>query len=81
VTTKERRQQWLIKKGFIKKTNKPTSFKKTEGGIVYEYPTSIANLFCGWSAQRRNNSQDYRFEDFYKQLPYDKKALIIQTTI
>jgi hypothetical protein len=79
VNAKLRAKQYAVKHGLIAK--KPATFKKTEFGQVYEYSTSIANLFCGWSAQRRDNNQDYSFREFYEQLPEEKKAAVAVTIL
>jgi hypothetical protein len=56
-------------------------FKKTEEGICYAFPGSIAKLFGSWSGHQRKIKEDYSFARFYNQLAPDQQKQITTTQI
>ena len=80
MTVKERRMKWYkqnrerVNPGSIK----PSSYRRTEGSIRYEYSNAVANAFSGWSTPVRDSGREPFFKDFYNQLqPHHQQEITI----
>ena len=84
MTKKERRMEWYkanqarINPGSIK----PSSYRRTEGNLKFEYSNKVANAFSGWSTPVRDSGIEPLFKDFYDQLEprHQQEITVISVT-